>query len=218
MDLPFSREQFFDVFARYNDAVWPTQALLFAIALACVAIARAGRRTQPVVGLALSALFAWVALVYHFAFFSRINPAAWLFGGVTLLGAAIIAWHTLRGRLRFDGGADRMSRTVGYALVVYALALYPIIAIISGQLYPRHPTFGAPCPTTIFVLGMLLLARRPVPISAFVVPILWSAVATTAALRLGVPEDFGLPLAAIATVVVLASAPRRRSRHLQSVR
>ena len=34
MNLPFTREEFFEVFARYNDAVWPAQVLLFAAALA----------------------------------------------------------------------------------------------------------------------------------------------------------------------------------------
>jgi hypothetical protein len=212
MDLPFSREQFFELFARYNDAVWPAQALLFAIAVACVTIVRAGRRTQPVVGLALAGLLAWAGGVYHIAFFSRINPAALAFGGLTLLGAAVIAWHTVRGRLRFDGGTDRTSRIIGNSLIAYALALYPIIGMFAGQLYPRLPTFGAPCPTTIFVLGMLLLARRPVPTTAFVVPVLWSAIATTAAVELGVVEDLALPLAAIASVVVLASNWQARRR------
>jgi hypothetical protein len=211
MDLPFTREQFFDIFARYNEAVWPAQVLLFAAALACIAILRSASGSKSIVGWALAAFMAWSAIVYHLAFFTAVNPAAWLFGALMLAGAFVLAWQTRSGRLRFDGSASPPSRIAGWTMIVYALAAYPILAMLSGQWYPRLPTFGAPCPTTIFVLGMLLLARPPVPIGAFVVPIVWSIVATSAAVALGVPEDFGLPVAA-AVAIVVAIVPRWRDR------
>lgn len=215
MGLPFSREQFFDVFARYNEAIWPAQVLLFVAALTCIAFVRSPGGAKRVVGYALAGFLAWSAVVYHFAFFTAVNPAAWLFGSVTLLGAVVLAWHTWRGQLRFDVAASPPSRIAGWTLIGYALATYPILGMLSGHWYPRLPTFGAPCPTTIFVLGMLLLARPPVPISAFVVPISWSIVATGAAVQLGVPQDFGLPVAA-ALALVLAIAPRwRRPRSVR---
>lgn len=211
MDLPFTRAQFFEVFARYNEAVWPAQVLLFAAALACVAMVRSVSGSKSVVGWALAAFMAWSAVVYHLAFFASVNPAAWLFGGLMLGGALVLAWHARTGRLRFVGGASAPSRIAGWTMIAYALALYPILGMLSGQWYPGLPTFGAPCPTTIFVLGMLLLARPPVPLSAFVVPILWSIVATSAAVELGVPEDFGLTIAAAVAIVVVI-APKWRER------
>jgi hypothetical protein len=46
VNLPFTPQQFVEVFARYHDAVWPGQIGLNAIALACVALAfRAGAAT-----------------------------------------------------------------------------------------------------------------------------------------------------------------------------
>jgi hypothetical protein len=46
VNLPFTPQQFFEVFARYNAAVWPAQIGLNAVALACVALAfRAGAAT-----------------------------------------------------------------------------------------------------------------------------------------------------------------------------
>jgi hypothetical protein len=58
-----------------------------------------------------------------------------------------------------------------------------------------------PCPTTIFTLGLLLFAAPPVPRIAFLVPLLWAAVGSVAAVSLGVVEDFGL-LAAGAVGIV----------------
>jgi hypothetical protein len=85
----------------YNLAVWPAQIALLALALAIVAAVLL-RREQAgrFVSIGLAALWAWVALAYHLAFFRHINPAAWLF-------AAIARLHGL-----VDAGvrADRISR------------------------------------------------------------------------------------------------------------
>jgi len=38
MNLPFTPEQFFAVFARYNEAIWPMQVVLNAAALVCIVL------------------------------------------------------------------------------------------------------------------------------------------------------------------------------------
>jgi hypothetical protein len=196
MALPFSRDEFFAVFARYNDAIWPMQLVLAAIGVACV-VAAFVRPWERAIAWALAALWTWMAVAYHFAFFTRINPAAWLFGALFLAAACLFAVHAVRSPLQF--GATGARRLAGLALVAYALIGYPLLGWLAGQVYPRAPTFGLPCPTTIFTLGLLLLARTPVPRTLFLVPWLWSAIGTFAAIDLGVIEDYGLPVAAIAT-------------------
>jgi hypothetical protein len=86
------------------------------------------------------------------------------------------------------GGARGIA---GGALIVFALVLYPAIGYALGHRYPAAPTFGLPCPTTIFTLGLLLFAR-PAPRWVIVVPLLWAAVGSVAAFQLGVPEDLSL--------------------------
>ena len=50
------------------------------------------------------------------------------------------------------------------------------------------PLFGvAPCPTTIFTIGMLLLARGGWVVWLSIIPLLWSLVGLAAALQLGFP-------------------------------
>jgi hypothetical protein len=114
----------------------------------------------------------------------------------------------VRGRLRFSPVADWRGATGGI-LIAYALLAYPLLGWLAGHRYPRAPTFGVPCPTAIFTLGILLLAAPPVPRVAYIVPVLWAAVGSVAAFALGVPEDLGLLAAGIAALVA-AFIPRAR--------
>jgi hypothetical protein len=88
--------------------------------------------------------------------------------------------------------------------VVYALAVYPLIGYLSGHRYPATPTFGAPCPTTIFTFGLLLWISERVPWRVAIIPAAWALIGTFAAVRLSVPQDYGLLVAAVATVALLA--------------
>ena len=59
--------------------------------------------------------------------------------------------------------------------------------------YPATPLFGvAPCPTTLFTIGLLILARYPRPVVIALVPLAWSVIGGSAAILLGVPEDWAL--------------------------
>jgi len=102
-------------------------------------------------------------------------------------------------------------RAVGPALVAYALLLYPSIAMMSGQRYPAMPTFGLPCPTTIFTLGLLMWTRAA-PTILLIIPLLWALIATQVAVQFAVYEDFGLTLAALAALALVFA--NRRSRHV----
>jgi hypothetical protein len=193
--MPFTIDQFFEVFARYNRGVWPAQIVLCALAaLVVIAIVKAPDRAGRLVSAALALLWAWMAIAYHLRYFAAINPAARIFAGLFLAGAVAFA---LGPRLRFDPGFS-LRGGMAWLLVLYALVGYPLIGSLLGQRYPAMPTFGLPCPTTIFTLGVLLLVRPPVPRLLFGVPILWSFLGAFAAFRLGVPEDLGLLVAGLA--------------------
>jgi hypothetical protein len=89
-------------------------------------------------------------------------------------------------------------------MIVYAMIIYPILGTLLGHGYPRSPSFGvAPCPTTIFTFGLLLLTSARVPKSLLVIPFLWSLLGFTAAFLLGVPEDIGLLVAGFLGVALL---------------
>lgn len=198
MQLPFSVEEFFAVIVRYNEAVWPAQVLLVLIALGALA-AIAWRRpwSGRFVAAALALLWVWIGVVYHFVFFTSINPLAWAFGALSLAGAAVFAWQgVVKRRLQFEWHAD-LRDAVGLALVLFALVLYPLWSARAGHAYPRTPTFGLPCPTTIFTIGLLALASGAAVRQALVAPILWSLIGGQAAFLLDVPPDLGLVVAGV---------------------
>ena len=145
----------------------------------------------------LALFWLWMGAVYHLAFFRTINPAAVAFGVAFILQGALFLWYGVRRqRLRFSVTGDAWG-AAGVALVAYALIAYPLLGIAWGHVYPSAPTFGLPCPTTIFTLGVLLWAVRPVPWVVLAIPLGWAAVGTSAATQLGVREDFGLAVSAL---------------------
>jgi hypothetical protein len=198
MRLPFTIKEFLDAFSQYNEGVWPVQLLFNAAALTCVALLfRPGATAGRITSLLLALLWAWMGIVYHFMFFTRINPAAWVFGAVFLVGSAIFVWFGIvRDRLRFRATGG-IRGALGWSLIVFALVIYPGVGYVLGHRYPAAPTFGLPCPTTIFTIGLLLFAEPPVSRLVFVVPVLWTAVGSLAALWLGVFEDLALVVAGV---------------------
>jgi hypothetical protein len=138
-----------------------------------------------------------MALAYHWAFFSAINPAAKVFGVMFLLQGALFLWFGLRGgglAYEFHSGALGY---LGGLLIVYGLVIYPVLGIASGRAYMNQPTFGLPCPTTIFTMGVLLWARPRVPWPLLVVPAAWSVIGFTAVSAFGVLEDIMMPVAVL---------------------
>jgi hypothetical protein len=209
MQLPFTRDEFFDVFRRYNEAVWPAQWLLAALALVAVVFAvRAAPRGRRTAGGILALLWLWAGLVYHAGFFVSVNAAALLFAALFVVEAGLLGAATFGRALTFHARAD-LRGVAGGALVAYALVGYPLVARAAGQHYPDVPTFGLPCPLTIFTFGLLLWSARPVPRPLLVAPALWAAIGTVAAVQLGVREDYGLAAAAVVALPLLLLPGRR---------
>ena len=207
MEIPFTVEQFYGVLRDYNVAVWPAQAFLAALAMAAVALALRPRRWSGAgVSAILGFLWAWIAVVYHLAFFARISVPAYAFAAVSMAGAAVFVWQgVIRRRLEFRWVPGPRT-TAGVALIVFALVVYPVWSAYAGHSYPATPTFGLPCPTTIFTVGVLAFAVPPYPRSPLAVPVLWCFVGAQAAFLLGVQPDLGLVAAAVVGIGLLVTA------------
>ena len=64
-----------------------------------------------------------------------------------------------------------------------------------GHRYPAFPTFGLPCPTTLFTIGLLAFLVTPYRRTVFVVPVLWCFVGSQAAFAFDLQADLGLTVA-----------------------
>lgn len=218
MNLPFSKEQFFEVFAAYNTSVWPAQYVLTTLAVALIVLAlRFPDRAARPVSFGLALMWAWLAFAYHLAFFRAVNPAAPVFAAISFAAATAFVWIGIRGQLSFE--PQRSLRVVpGLVFVVFALAVYPAIGRAIGHHYPAAPTFGLPCPTTIFTFGILLMASRNLPKVLVVAPLIWAVIGSSAAFALGVMQDSGLIAAAVAGAYLLCRRVPATDNALQAGR
>jgi hypothetical protein len=205
--MPFSTDEFLTVFAAYNTAVWPMQWLLNGVAVAVIALAvsSAANRDRWISAL-LSLLWMWMAVAYHLAQFARINPAAHLFAIAFLLESALLLWFGWRTKPTAFGFRPDGHGWIGVGAIVYALGVYPALNVALGHRYPASPTFGVPCPTTIFTLGILCFARGRGTGVLLVIPALWAGVGGSAAFLLDIPQDYGLIVTAL---VALVTVPAR---------
>ena len=196
------------VLGDYKRAVWPMQAVLSALALAALFLLFAKRAwSGRAIAAILAFLWAWIAIAYHLLHFARINTLAYAFAAVSFAGALVFLWQgVIRQAMRFAWPGGRRG-AIGIALLGYALIAYPAWSWLAGHRYPETPTFGLPCPTTIFTIGVLAFLSAPVPRSVLVVPLLWSAVGVQAAFVRGVPQDLALGVAGLAGLA-LALRPR----------
>ena len=196
--MPFDSEQFLEVFACYNAAVFPAQIVLLIAALVAVRLATWGDRTSSKTAAAiLGLLWLWMGVVYHWLFFSQINGAAVVFGGFFVLQSFVFIYGgVIRNEISFHRQSGVKS-VIGTSMLIYALIVYPLIGMAVGHSYPYSPTFGLPCPTTIFTLGMLLRYARKVPLYVLAIPFVWSLIGVSAAYSFGIWEDLGLLVAGV---------------------
>lgn len=210
MDLPFTADQFRSVFVRYNLWVSPAQWVLYGLALLGVVLITSGaRRFYRIIYFVLALFWLWSGIVYHIGFFAAINPAAYLFGGLFTAEALLLAWFGLRQSQPSFAFTSKTRFVAGAVLICSALVIYPAISFLVGHRYPAAPTFGLPCPTTLFTLGVLLWAKPPLPVRIVIIPLLWSAIGLTAAVQLGMYEDF-LLLVGLLTGSLLLLTPSKR--------
>ena len=217
MDLPFTTEQFLNVFREYNTAIWPIQVLAYAAGIGALGLSvRDSVRSDRLISAVLAAFWIWMGAVYHLTFFRTINSAAIAFGGVFVLeGLALIVAGVVRRDLRFAVRSD-VYGWLGGAFILYALVLYPVLGAWLGHGYPQAPMFGvAPCPTTIFTFGLLLWTTGRVPGWLLIIPALWAVIGFTAAFELGILEDTGLLVAGVVGTGLLLYRNRRTRRSAQ---
>ena len=208
--IPFTPEQFFGVFARYNTETWPAPVVLTVAGWSMVILAGSATRfAGRIVTFWLGLLWLWMGIVYHVGYFRAVNPVATVFGGAFILQGLLLIRAGVRHQITYVGPLDERADT-GTAAILYALILYPWIGLAVGHRYPATPTFGLPCPSTIYTLGLLLWSSRPVPLILLLVPAAWTIVGAWGAIAFGLWQDLGLLAALGLTTIEVGRRVRDR--------
>lgn len=204
MKLPFTIDQFFNVFEQYNRSVWPLQAGFYLLAVFAILSAFSKRsNSNTIISVILSFLWIWMGAVYHIIYFSAINKAAYVFGIAFIIQGSLFFYFGVIKKLLSFQYTSTFYGVTGSVLLVVALIVYPVLGYFAGHVYPLSPTFGLPCPTTIFTLGILLWTNQKLPSALLIIPVLWAVIGFSASFTLGVKEDFSLLIAATLFLAVL---------------
>lgn len=198
MKIPFTVTEFLSVFEAYNKAIWPLQIIAYLMGFAVIYLILKGeKRSGRIVSGIMSFMWLWTGISYHISYFSSINKAAYIFGALFMVqGILFLITGVLKPNIKFQIRLNRYS-FVGFAFILYAMLIYPILGYMQGHIYPQNPVFGvAPCPVTIFTFGLLLLTEN-LPKKIIIIPLIWSIVGFTASFTLGIREDIGLLIAGL---------------------
>jgi len=77
----------------------------------------------------LTFLWLWMGIVYHIIFFSKINPAANIFGIIFILqGILFFYFGVIRGHLTYTF-SNSYSSIAGFIFILFALFIYPSLEL-----------------------------------------------------------------------------------------
>ncbi|MDT8392985.1 MAG: DUF6064 family protein [Bacteroidales bacterium] len=209
MKIPFTTQQFFEVIEQYNMTVFPAQfiIILLGIASAILLFTRKDSKNK-LIGSFLGVLWIWTGIAYHFIFFTEINPAAWVFGGLFILqGLAFLFEALIRKRLAFEikgQGIDYFA----YLFILIGIFIYPVMLFLLEDSLHKTITLGLPCPSTILTFGFLILTSTKFPRYLLIIPALWTIVGTSAAINFGVYPDYLMAISALTAILYLVFRKR----------
>lgn len=210
MNIPFSTEEFLNVFRVYNESIWPLQILFnLAAIILIIFLFKRNSVSDRIITYTLSFFWLWIGIIYHLIFFTQINPAAYVFAVIFILQGVFFFLAGLKNKFQYLYQRN-FSSVLGIVLILYALLIYPMLGYLQGHIYPSNPTFGLPCPTTIFTFGMLLQVKDKIPPYYVGIPLIWSIVGFMAALKLGIIEDTGLLVAGLLSAAIIIFAKRKQ--------
>jgi len=209
MKTPFTTEQFFSVFEKYNHTVFPAQVILILLGIFAIIAVGSGLKYKDkfITGI-LGLLWLWIAIVYHISFFSAINKVAYGFGGLFIIQGLLFLFEgVVRDNLMFVFKRS-LQGYLGYFFVLYGLVIYPIVGYLIEHNLTHIISLGLPCPTTIFTFGFLLLTDKRVSKYLLIIPSLWAIIGISAVINLGVYQDSMMLVTAVIANVILINSKK----------
>lgn len=205
MKSPFSVDQFFSVFENYNTQIFPAQILVIVLGFISLGLIHSKITVKgKLIGAYLGVLWLWIGVVYHIVFFTEINKAALLFGGLFILQSILMLVKTFSTNGFEISFSSKKLDIIAYFFILFGLIIYPIISYALEGSLVKIIAIGLPCPSTIFTFGVFILCRKNLPKYLLIIPTLWSLIGLSAAINFGVYQDFMLIISAITTILIVS--------------
>lgn len=204
MKIPFTIEQFFSVFEKYNTALYPFQWVIILLGFVALLLLQSKNSAKnKFISSYLGILWIWVGFAYHIAFFSKINSVALVFGIVFILQGALILFNTLLADRIIFYYTPKKNHYIAYFFIVFGLIIYPIIGYFLEGSFSRTISLGLPCPTTILTFGFFMMTNSKFPKYLLIIPSIWAIIGLSAAINFGVYQDFMMIISAIIANTIL---------------
>ena len=190
-------EQLLEIFATYNQQIWPMQMVAYGLGFAGLLLAIWGRSlANRAVTAVLAFLWLWVALLFWLPGARQGFVPGYLFAAIFLVQGVLFLYQTLRPGLTF-GFQRSLNSGAGIFFALYALVGYPAVGWLINHVYPQAPPFGlTPCPLVAYTFGLLLLTRTRVPKILLILPLFY-AISGVYWATLGMVEDIGMALSGL---------------------
>lgn len=195
--LLFSPETYFRLFERMNEALWPLQIPLFAIALLLLWLAMQQRGLRI---LALIFAAAWLFVAWAF-FEERYQSINWA-GSYFALGAVVQALLLLHFAV-WPAGFSQRGHRAALLLLAFALLIQPLIVPLSGRAWQGIELFGlTPDPTAVATVGFALLVSGWRRWLVLPLALSWCAITAATAWAMEWPAGVIAPAIAVATLLL----------------
>lgn len=169
----FSENVYYRQFSLYNSGTWPIH--LFAIIFGIFALVSSWGKSffhNKGLTLGLVIFWCWTAGAFLYLQFLQIHIVADWYALGFVIQALLMAW--LGGfKQQFENVTKSKPRKIiGRLVLVFAIFLYPFIAVLTGRNWLEFELFGmAPDPTALGTLGILILHR--VSWVLYIIPVIW---------------------------------------------
>lgn len=205
----FSPQTYYRLFELHNAAIWPAQIVAMVAGLALAAIALRRPHLQRSALIILAAIWLWTGWSYLFIRYASINWAAPWLAAAFALQAALLLLSAFAGSRSTH--RDSVARPVGLGLLLFALAIQPLLDIAHGRDWTGMQLFGiAPDPTVVATFGFLLAVGR-IHWLLLAIPLGWCAVSAATLWTMASPDVWVMLLAALITLLAAGHAALRRS-------
>ena len=137
MRLPFTPEEFMQIFRDYNTAVFPMQIIFYLLAITVLYyLVRKNQQSDKAISIILSFFWLWMGIVYHIIYFTTINKAAYIFGTGFIIQGLIFLWIGIYQKTLNFSFQKNFRGIIGLVLIVFALLIYPFTGYLAGHIYP----------------------------------------------------------------------------------
>lgn len=159
-------EQLLQMIAQFNESFFPFSILIpliFAVltlSLLYYCYKTPGEKSSNYLKIEIASVYIYSGLTILLG----IDTLGSIFGLIGILGMWLISfllfldiyWKKTIFEFSFDSFRD--AKVLGICLMITGMLVYPLLELILGYVWPGMVLFTAECPTTIFLIGLFLLA------------------------------------------------------------